>query len=47
MDDIRKPLVDLNISIVSKSKLTEEDAQELGRKVNRSLAKKFRDSAMG
>lgn len=32
---------------VSKSKLTEEDALELGRKVNKSLAKKFRDSAMG
>jgi hypothetical protein len=34
-------------SIVSKSKLTEEDALELGRKVNKSLAKKFRESAMG
>ncbi len=34
-------------SIVSKSKLTEEDALELGRKVNKSLAKKFRKSAMG
>ncbi len=34
-------------SIVSKSKLTEEDALEFGRKVNKSLAKKFRDSAMG
>jgi hypothetical protein len=33
--------------IVSKSKLTEEDALELGGKVNKSLAKKFRDSAMG
>ncbi len=33
--------------IVSKSKLTEEDVLELGRKVNKSLAKKFRDSAMG
>jgi len=47
LDDIRKPLVGLDISIVSKSKLTEEDALELGRKVNKSLAKKFRNSAMG
>jgi len=34
-------------SIVSKSKMTEEDALDLGRKVNKSLAKKFKDSAMG
>lgn len=34
-------------SIVSKSKLTEEDALELSKKVNKSLAKKFRESAMG
>jgi hypothetical protein len=33
--------------IVSKSKMTEDDALELGRKVNRSLAKRFKDSAMG
>ncbi len=34
-------------SIVSKSKMTEEDALELGKKVNKSLAKRFKDSAMG
>jgi hypothetical protein len=34
-------------SIVSKSKMTQEDALKLGRKVNKSLAKRFRDSAMG
>jgi len=34
-------------SIVSKSKMTNEDALELGRKVNKSLAKKFKTSAMG
>ena len=34
-------------SIVSKSKMTNEDALELGRKVNKSLAKKFKASAMG
>jgi hypothetical protein len=34
-------------SIVYKSKMTEEDALDLGRKVNKSLAKKFKDSAMG
>ncbi|NJD52479.1 MAG: hypothetical protein FIB07_06370 [Candidatus Methanoperedens sp.] len=33
-------------SIVSKSKMNEEDALELGRKVNRSLAKRFKDSAI-
>ena len=30
--------------IISRSKLTEEDALILGRKVNKSLAKRFRDS---
>ncbi len=39
-------LTDLR-SIVSKSKMTDEDALELGRKVNKSLAKKFKTSAMG
>ena len=34
-------------SIVSKSKMTDEDALELGRNVNKSLAKKFKNSAMG
>lgn len=34
-------------SIVSRSKLTEEDALELGRKVNKSLAKRFREAAIG
>ena len=29
--------------IVSKSKLTEENALELGRKVNKAVAKKFRE----
>ena len=33
-------------SIVSKSKMTDEDALELGRNVNKSLAKKFKNSAM-
>lgn len=31
-------------AIVSKSKLTEEDALELGKKVNKSLAQRFRGS---
>ena len=34
-------------AIVSKSKMTDEDALELGSKVNKSLAKKFKTSAMG
>ncbi|HIH44381.1 MAG TPA: hypothetical protein HA257_04680 [Candidatus Methanoperedenaceae archaeon] len=34
-------------SIVSRSKLTDEDALELGRKVNKSIAKRYRESAMG
>ena len=29
--------------IISKSKLTEEDALELGRKVNKAVAKRFRE----
>lgn len=33
-------------AIVSKSRLTEEEALLLGKKVNKSLAKKFRESAM-
>jgi len=32
--------------IVSKSRLTEEEALALGRKVNKSLAKRFRETAM-
>jgi len=31
-------------SITSKSKLTEKDALELGRKINKKLAKKYRES---
>jgi hypothetical protein len=34
-------------AIVSKSKMTDEDALELGTKVNKSLAKKFKTSAIG
>jgi len=34
-------------AIVSKSKMTDEDALELGKKVNKSLAKKFKASTMG
>ena len=30
-------------SIVSKSKLTEKDALEIGRKVNESMAKRYKD----
>ncbi len=30
-------------SIVSKSKLTEEDALEIGRKINAGLAKRYKD----
>lgn len=33
-------------AIVSKSKLTEQDAVALSRKINKSLAKRFRESAM-
>ncbi len=33
-------------AIVSKSRLTEEEVLLLGKKVNKSLAKKFRESAM-
>ncbi len=33
-------------AIVSKSMLTEEEALALSRKVNKSLAKRFRESAM-
>ncbi len=32
-------------AIVSRSKLTEEDALELGRTVKKSLAKRFRDAS--
>lgn len=32
-------------AIVSKSRLTEDEALALGRKVNKSLAKRFRESA--
>jgi hypothetical protein len=47
-DLLRKKVNELSDlrSIVSKSKMTEEDALELGRKVNKSLAKKFKTSAM-
>lgn len=31
-------------SITSKSKITEKDALELGRKINKKLAKKYRES---
>ncbi|WP_456474715.1 hypothetical protein [Candidatus Pyrohabitans sp.] len=33
-------------AIVSKSELTEEEALALGRKVNKSLARRFKESAM-
>jgi len=42
---IRERAVQMAIlkSIVSKSKLTEKDALELGRKVNKGLAKRYRE----
>jgi len=44
---IREKVADLTLlkEFTSKSKLTEEDAIELGRKVNKALAKRYRRSA--
>ena len=44
---IREKITDLNLlkEFTSKSELTEEDALELGRKVNKALSKRYRRNA--
>ena len=44
---IREKILDLNLlkEFTSKSELTEEDALELGRKVNKALSKRYRRNA--
>ena len=44
---IREKITDLNLlkEFTSKSELTEEDALELGRKVNKALRKRYRRNA--
>jgi hypothetical protein len=44
---IRQKIADLNIlkEFTSKSELTEEDALELGRKVNKALSQRYRRNA--
>ncbi len=44
---IKEKVVDLTLlkEFTSKSELTEEDALELGRKVNKALAKRYRRNA--
>ena len=44
---IREKITDLNLlkEFTSKSELTEEDALELGRKVNKALSRRYRRNA--